>query len=87
MDENEVCCKKCGHIWEVAPKKRKYADLCSSCRAKPAKTVRYGDLICIPHSGKFDEFDRPVVGGRLYLPGSRICGHGDCINPDHIGIV
>lgn len=77
-------CKRCGLIWVVAPKKKKSAEYCSSCRAKPAKSVKYDGEACIPHHGQFDALDRPLVDGRLYLPGDRTCHRSDCIRVDHV---
>ena len=82
MDENQKICRRCGFVW--FPKKKDVAVFCSSCRAKPVKSVKYGGEACIPHHGKFDEFDRPMVGGVLYLPGLRSCGHNDCVNVAHV---
>ena len=88
LDDNQVMCHKCGIVWVVAPKKKKTADLCVSCRAKPAKTVKYGGESCIPHHGKFDALDRPVLDGILFMPGERSCGHSDCVNEQHVvGVV
>lgn len=84
VDENQVQCRRCGHVWVVAPKKRKDAEYCRSCTAKPVQQVKYGGEICLPHRGKFDALDRPIVGGELYLAGERICGHSDCVNHKHI---
>lgn len=84
MEDNEALCHRCGHVWVVS-KKNRDVEFCSSCRAKPAKTVKYDGEACIPHHGKFDSLDRPVVDGVLYLPGVRSCGHSDCINSSHVG--
>ena len=40
---------------------------------------------CISHEGLYDDFDNPLTdSGELYLPGTRICGHSDCVNKRHI---
>lgn len=40
---------------------------------------------CTPYTGELDDLWRPITEtGELYLPGNRLCGHKDCINPDHI---
>lgn len=40
---------------------------------------------CISHEGLYDDFDNPLTdSGELYLPGTRICGHSDCVNQRHI---
>lgn len=85
MQDNEALCPKCGFVWVVPRKKAGEVTLCVSCKARPVKTVKYNGEPCIPHRGKFDALDRPVVDGELYLPGDRKCGHSDCINSDHVG--
>lgn len=85
MEDNQIQCKRCGFIWVVAPKRKKTVELCGSCRAKPAKSVKYNGEACIPHHGQFDALDRPLVDGILYMPGQRSCGHSDCINANHVG--
>jgi hypothetical protein len=84
VEENQVQCRKCGFIWVVVPKKKHLAQYCASCRAKPAKMVKYNGEICVPFHGKFDRFDRPIVDGVLFMPGDRICGHSDCVAQAHI---
>lgn len=84
MEDNQVQCRKCGFIWVVAPKKKHSVQYCGSCRAKPAKQVKYAGEACIPFHGQFDRHDRPVVHGVLFMPGVRSCGHSDCVNSVHI---
>lgn len=84
MEDNQVQCRKCGFIWTVAPKKRSSAQYCASCRAKPAKQVKYNGEACVPFHGQFDRMDRPIVHGVLFMPGTRSCGHSDCIAVAHI---
>ena len=87
MDSNRVECRRCGFVWVVAPDKRGRKDLlCISCRAKPQKSIQYGSLRCIPHTGDLDSKLRPIdENGSLFMPGERVCGHSDCINPKHVG--
>ena len=89
VDDNRVVCRKCGFKWVVATKSRGRKDLlCVSCRAKPQKTIQYGQLRCMPHLGDLDSQLRPVSdSGELLLPGVRFCGHSDCVNPKHVGDV
>jgi hypothetical protein len=75
-------CVRCGSRLESRRKKDEV--LCGSCRAKPAKTVKWGDDVCIPWRGDFDFDDNPLRFGVLYLPGMRVCNHRDCVNPTHI---
>jgi len=84
-----IFCKKCGaEDTDAAMAKRKergHPLLCSSCRAKPAKTVRSKYGVCIPHHGNFDEQDNPLDEyGRYLFKGKRLCGNKDCIALDHI---
>lgn len=76
-----ILCLRCGGRLD---NRRRKDDFCSSCKMKPAKTVPFGDDVCIPWRGDFDEVDNPLQGGSLYLPGVRVCNHSDCVNPNHI---
>jgi hypothetical protein len=69
---------RCGILLDSRRKK-----LCLDCGNKPQKTISYGNEICIPHRGDFDELDQPMLNGELFLPGQRTCGHADCVNPNH----
>lgn len=86
MRDNQVACRRCGFVWTVNAEKRGRKDLlCVSCRSKPAKTIQYGRLRCIPFEGRLNEDLNPVdEDGVLVYPGERICGHLDCVNPAHI---
>ncbi len=86
MDEQKLTCVRCGMVSFVAPDKRKRKDeLCSSCRARPAKTISYGlDRPCRPWGGAFDVEDNPLLNGHLAFPGVRVCGHRDCCELTHI---
>lgn len=86
MLDNQVACRRCGFVWTVNAEKRGRRDLlCQSCRVKPAKSIQYGKLRCIPHQGDLDADLNPVDSeGNLILPGLRSCEHKDCVNPQHI---
>jgi hypothetical protein len=86
MQDNQVECCRCGFKWVVNAEKRGRKDLkCISCRVKPAHTIQYGKLRCTPHQGSLDADLNPVDDkGRIVLPGVRVCGHRDCVNPTHI---
>jgi hypothetical protein len=59
--------------------------LCVSCRVKPASTIQYGKLRCVPFQGALDPNLNPIDDdGVLVYPGERICGHSDCVNVAHI---
>lgn len=73
-------CLRCGGKLDD---RRRRDDFCASCRAKPAKTVKFGDDVCIPWRGDFDEEDNPLFHGQPYMPGLRVCNHRDCVNPLH----
>lgn len=77
--ERELC-QKCGSRLEDSRRKT----FCASCTMRPAKQIRYGSEICIPHRGDFDEDETPVLDGLPFLPGLRSCGHTDCVNVNHI---
>lgn len=81
-----VECKRCGFRWD-ATNARKNVALCSSCRARPARTVYSVDLgKCKPWRGFFDVDEVTPVDdeGEPFLPGERICGNSDCVNPQHV---
>lgn len=81
-----VECKRCGFRWD-ATNARKSVALCSSCRARPARTVHHVDLgKCKPWRGLFDVDEVTPVDeeGFEVMPGSRVCGNSDCINSDHV---
>ena len=85
MEDNKAVCSRCGFVWMINITKKGRTDLlCVSCRAKPATAIQYGKLRCLPWSGEFDDWDNPVDGFGFVLPGVRICGHKDCVNPKHI---
>ncbi len=82
MQERNLCFR-CGIPWE--DEKRKRNDLlCVSCRARPAKSIKFGAEHCIPWHGQYDVEDNPLLHGELFLPGERTCGHKDCCNVMHI---
>lgn len=72
--------------WDTDKRKRNEV-LCVSCRARPARSIRYGSDRCIPWQGSFTICDEPLLHGELFLPGLRLCGHSDCVNPVHIKTV
>lgn len=80
-----VECERCGFRWD-ATNARKSINLCSSCRARPARTVHTADVgKCKPWRGLFDVDELTPVDddGVPVMPGSRVCGNLDCVNPDH----
>jgi hypothetical protein len=78
-------CERCGLKYSVTSRRVKNVDFCSSCRATPLKQVTYGNNgYCIPWHGDFDEWENPVLNGRLYKAGVRSCGHRDCVRDVHI---
>ena len=86
MQENQVECEVCGFKWAVNSAKRGRKDLlCISCRAKPAISIQYGQMRCLPWPADVDEQLRPVTAdGFLVLPGKRVCGHSDCVQQSHV---
>ena len=83
-----VVCDRCGFTWFVGDGQRvKSGAMCSSCRMRPAKTVRSGlDSPCRPWHGSFNEWDEPVLGDAVFLRGVRLCGHSDCVEVLHIDV-
>lgn len=81
-----VECRRCGFRWD-ASNARKNVTLCSSCRARPARTVYMEDgQRCRPWRGMFapDEVTPVDDDGVPFMPGFRTCGHTDCTNPEHV---
>jgi hypothetical protein len=78
-------CRRCGLRWE-ANSARKNVLLCSSCRARKAKTVPFAVDRCVPWHGLFAEDELTPIDeyGVPVLPGLRFCGKKDCVNEDHI---
>lgn len=88
MDENQVKCFRCGVAWVVSPSKRGRRDLlCVSCRMRPVRSIQYGVERCVPWHGDFSQLDEPMLNGVLFMPGDRLCGHGDCVNGEHLIVV
>ena len=84
-----MLCRRCGypddggHISKRV--ERGQDQLCASCAAQPAKTVKSDYGICRPWDGEFDQDDNPVDNqGNLYRPGVRLCGNSDCVAKKHI---
>jgi hypothetical protein len=84
--EERNLCARCGVAWDN-PKRKRQDSLCADCRARPAKTIKYGIERCLPWQGSFTICDEPLLHGELFLPGSRDCLHSDCVNPNHIKTV
>jgi hypothetical protein len=81
-----VECKRCGYRWD-ATNARKSVELCSSCRARPARTVISAELgKCKPWRGLFDADEVTPVDdeGLPFMQGVRSCGKSDCVNPYHV---
>ena len=83
-------CIRCGiEISESAITARKargnFDGRCQDCRPHVSREVKYDGEPCRPWVGEVDEELRPIDKSlRLYLPGTRTCGHKDCVNKDHI---
>jgi hypothetical protein len=41
-------------------------------------------VVCEAWQGDFDDNDNPLLNGLLFMPGTRTCGHRDCINVAHV---
>lgn len=88
VDDERLVCGRCGFSWVPVSVKRVVGRvLCVSCRVRPALSVKYGLDRCVPWRHDFDELDRPIVQGVLFMPGERLCGHSDCVNGEHLKIV
>lgn len=85
MLERELC-YRCGFSWEVTKKRNKDRVLCQDCRSRKSITIRNGDSVCMPWHGRFaGDMVTPIdENGEVMLPGTRICGNFDCIQPAHI---
>ena len=85
MDEF-VTCIRCGFTFEVNRKRKKLRMSCESCRVTRATTIQNGNLRCLPWHGGFDyDLVTPIdEDGQRVLPGIRICGKNDCVQPAHV---
>lgn len=85
MPSLEVICERCGFKWEINSS-RKPNPLCVSCRARRVQTVATVRGKCYPWHGHFaPDMTTPISeDGSAVLPGIRICGNLDCVNPTHI---
>jgi hypothetical protein len=78
-------CARCGMLLDIPEIKAWNKRLfCKDCRTRRQRKIKYGDLLCKPWHGDFDEQDNPMLDGQLFMPGVRICLHKDCCNIDHI---
>jgi len=86
LEEQRIICKRCGLTEFVPADKRKRPDsLCADCRRRPAKSINYGlAKSCLPHHGDYDQDNNPIEWGHLVMPGKRVCGHKDCVEPTHV---
>lgn len=77
----EVICKRCG-LWFEATRNRKAPETCESCRARRVQVINK----CIIWHGHFaSDLVTPLYeDGTEVLPGIRICGKSDCVNPNHV---
>lgn len=82
---NEVLCERCGFKWFIVSSRKPNA-LCASCRAKRVQTIQSQRGKCYPWHGNFAaDLVTPISeDGEKILPGIRICGNLDCVNPAHI---
>jgi len=83
-------CSRCGiEISRFAVQKKKerniQPDICTDCTMRPTKHIVTNGEWCRPHQGEVDDLLRPLDdNGRLYKPGTRICGHSDCVRTTHV---
>jgi hypothetical protein len=81
---NFAQCAVCGHRWEIPGKRPNFKVKCDSCKAVREERIQYGESYCLPWGGDFDQYNRPMIDGHLYLPGLRTCGHLDCVLVSHV---
>jgi hypothetical protein len=81
-----VTCARCGQTFEVNRKRRKLRMHCDSCKVTKATTIQYGEFRCLPWHGNYDiDMVTPVdEDGLQVLPGIRVCGKIDCVQPAHV---
>jgi hypothetical protein len=81
-----VTCVRCGMTFEINRKRKKLRMLCESCRVTKATTIQNGDSKCLPWHGGFDlDMITPInEDGEPVLPGMRVCGNKDCVQPAHV---
>jgi hypothetical protein len=78
-------CTRCGFVWNR--RQPKFVDgLCSSCISLTAKALTARRVSCTPWQGRFARDDVTPLhsNGLPVLPGIRLCGYSDCVNPKHV---
>jgi len=93
-NSKEWKCVRCGYLHSKG--KNNKSGLCVSCRlaessplsASPTRSTSSGnpDLSpCRAWLRDFDNLDHPIhPDGTFVAPGRRLCGHSDCVAPDHV---
>lgn len=80
-------CERCGAtyvLWGRYMYRSDHWMFCDACNARPVKSIMYQGDVCYPWKGEFDLDDNPIQDGKLYRPGTRTCGHRDCVRTQHI---
>ncbi len=78
-------CTRCGFVWNR--RQPKFVDgLCSSCISLTAKALTARRVSCTPWQGRFARDDVTPLhsNGLPVVPGVRLCGNTDCVNPKHV---
>lgn len=84
MNKSEATCLICQTTWGIHEQRENKQIYCRMCRSHE-NVIDYGhDDPCLPWRGDFDEDDNPMKHGNPHLPGNRLCGHRDCVQPSHI---
>lgn len=82
-------CQRCGFVFTFNPRYlygRNYdPSLCQDCKAEPRAAITKNGLRCKPWDGEFDlDTNQPLKDGQPYMPGTRTCGHADCVLRSHV---
>jgi len=78
-------CYRCGFV--RSRQQPTFVDgLCSSCSSLTEKALKPRRSSCKPWTGNFapDDVTPLHPNGQPVLPGPRVCGYSDCVNPKHI---
>ena len=81
-----ITCERCGIEWEVNISRKYNNTLCASCRSRRVQTLKSSYGVCLPWHGYFavDQVTPVDEDGLAILPGVRLCGNLDCVQPSHI---
>lgn len=81
-----ITCERCGIEWEVNISRKYHKSLCFSCRSRRVQTIKSEFGVCLPWHGYYavDQITPVDEDGIPVMPGERLCGNRDCVQPKHL---